>query len=202
MIKNKVLVLGNDPQINQIQFEKLDPSIITFGVNRIWLKHIPNYFFFHDKHVLNELQKSPEYLAKLQMQSKCFTSDWLRAHHRSVNLPTFIKSYNRIDRYQFVDSVTTGLQILTRNFISIKDTRFYIAGVSLFWREPSHFWKEIQYQSQNSHGPQWYEPRFNRTLQNFERLKTLGYDIVSVNPDSRLNKIFRYENIGNLYKKN
>jgi hypothetical protein len=48
MEKLKVLVLGNDPQINDIEFDRLDKNIITLGINRIWLKYIPDYFFFND----------------------------------------------------------------------------------------------------------------------------------------------------------
>jgi len=201
MVKTKILVLGNDPQINQIDFDRLDPSVITYGVNRIWLRHIPNYFFFHDKHIFKELLENPEKLAQLQMRSKVFTSDWLKLKHREVVLPNWIRCYPRIDRYQFVDSVTTGLQILCRNIYSPNNIRFYIAGVSLIWREPSHFWKETEYRSYNQFGPAWYGPRFDRTFANFEKLKTKGFDMVSVNPDSKLNKILRYENISNLYKK-
>ena len=51
---NKVLIIGNDPTINQIDFSRLDPNVITVGTNRAWLKLIPNYLFFHDIKILDE----------------------------------------------------------------------------------------------------------------------------------------------------
>lgn len=78
MVKElKILVLGNDPQINQIDFSRLDPSVITLGVNRIWLKHIPNFFFFNDFEILKELETKPEVVKALVSKSQCFSSDWL-----------------------------------------------------------------------------------------------------------------------------
>jgi len=201
MVKTKILVLGNDTQINDIDFDRLDPGVITYGVNRIWLKHVPHYLFFHDLPILQELLENPEALAKVKARSNVFTSDWLMTKNKGLQIPKWISIYLRVDRYQFVDSVTTGLQILSRNLYSARNVRFYIAGVSLIWREPSHFWKELDHKSSNTRGPAWYEPRFERTYNNFVNLKVKGFDMVSVNPDSRLNKLLRYENVANLYRK-
>lgn len=68
----KVLVLGNDPQINSIDFEKIHPNIVTLGVNRIWLKFIPNYFFFSDLIISNELSRYPEKLEELKRNSTIY----------------------------------------------------------------------------------------------------------------------------------
>lgn len=203
MAKVKVLVLGNDPQINSIEFEKLDPSIITLGINRIWLKYIPNYFFFSDLVISNELSRYPETLAKLKQHSTIFSSDWIGKGKKSNDaaIPKWTKVYPRKNKKNFPDSVTNSIELFRDIRNQQEQYTFYLAGISLTWQEPSHFWKDASHTSVNTVGQDWYTPRFEAMLTNFKRLKTHNYDIVSVTPNSKLNKIFRYENIGNLYKK-
>lgn len=195
----KVLVLGNDPQINTIDFTRLHPNVITLGVNRIWLKHIPNYFFFHDMHILTELERNPEIMAQLQANSKCFSSDWLK-HKITRTVPDWIELYKRSQMIAFPDSVSTAINLFSTNFLTNKNVTYYIAGVSLKWSNPSHFWKEIDYDSLNTYNETWYSTRFAKMFENFRKIKSRGMRAISVNPNSSLNKIFRYENIENLYR--
>jgi hypothetical protein len=201
--KTKVLVLGNGVSINDIDFSRLDPSVITFGINRIWLKHIPNYFFFQDPDIIFELEKQPEYLVQLKNKSTIFASDWLRvqAKKNNMTIPQWVKTYDRINKRSFVDSITHGMQILSRSLLNDKSIVFYIAGVPLTWKEPSHFWKELSHDGLNKNGAAWYAPRFDKIFNNFVELRSKGIQIVSVTPESRLNKLFRHENIDNLYSK-
>lgn len=200
MKKTKVLVLGNSPQINQIEFNLLHDDVITLGINRIWLKYIPNYFFFHDLIISNELQASPEDLAKLIQHSTIFSSDWIKKNNKNV-IPKWTKVYSRPKARQFPDSASLSIQLFSKNIMPDSNITFYIAGVPLCWQEPSHFWKELEFSANSVGDKSWYDVRFPLMLQNFKSLKSSGYDIVSVTPNSALNKIFRYESIGNLYKR-
>jgi hypothetical protein len=193
-----VLVLGNDPFINHIAFDKIHPNVITLGVNRIWLKHIPDYFFFNDVPIITELNKNPGTLNQLKKKSFCFSSDWLGFKNPSV-IPDWTAVYPRLYPTGLPDAVTTAISIFSKDLIVGKDITFYIAGVSLRWQEPSHFWKTLPYDSLNKHGEDWYAPRFEAVLKNFNRLKSSGIKMVSVTPNSALNKIMRYEKIENLY---
>lgn len=203
MKKLKVLVLGNDPQINDIDFSRLNKNVITLGINRIWLKHIPNYFFFNDPEILQELNNNPEVLAKIQTECTVFSSDWLMTQlkRRNKTVPNWISTHNRPNQSRFADSVTTAIELFRANFQNTSNITFYVAGVSLRWQEPSHFWKYADYASLNNHGKEWYTPRFEKILDSFKYLKNLKYNIVSVHPESNLNKLFRFENIENLYSK-
>ena len=193
-------MLGNGPQISDIDFKRLDPSIKTFGVNRIWLKHFPDYFFFQDGPIIRELDQNPIYKSKLIGNSVCFSSDWLR--NSAKTFPNWIKVHSRSDRRSFPDSVTSGLKILSEKYITdIYNYTFYIAGVNLRWTNPSHFWKSIPYDANNKYGYGWYSSRFNKMLDNFKKMQSIGFKMVSVTPDSLLNKIMRYENVENLYLK-
>ena len=196
-LENKVLVLGNSPFINQIDFNRLPKDLVTIGVNRIWLKHIPTYFFFNDSAILTELSKS-DLFSDIVRKTKSFSSDWLTRGNFG-NVPNWLRVYPRINQKGFPDSVTTAIQLYAKNIAPSRKINYYIAGVSLKWTEPSHFWKEQEYSSLNDKDELWYTPRFNMILNNFKNLKSHGFKMISVTPDSQLNKIFRYENIENLY---
>jgi hypothetical protein len=197
----RILVLGNDPQINSIKFDRLAKDVVTIGVNRIWLKHIPNFYFFHDYDILSELMLDQERLLALQMGAKCFSSDWLayQARKASGRIPGWIRVHARNTKSTFPDSVSTAMRLFIQHYLTSTSRTFYIAGVSLKWKEPSHFWKVDEYQSRNDKDVDWYLPRFDKMLENFKSLKSTGTQIVSVNPDSRLNGLFRYEGIDSLY---
>jgi hypothetical protein len=203
---NKILVLGNSPHINEIDFDLIDPRIKTIGVNRIWLKHYPNYFFFNDVPILNELDLPEHKISKIKLiqNSICYSSQWIRKSP-GISIPNWVRIYPISDRTFFPDSVSNSIKIFKDQIIrgsSISDYVFYIAGVNLNWSDPSHFWKTMGYPSRGNHNNQvWYERRFNAMLSNFIKLKDSGVNMVSVTPGSRLNKIMRYENISNLYIK-
>lgn len=201
MKKVKVLVLGNSTQINRIDFDKLDPSIITIGVNRIWLKYFPTYLYFNDYPIVSELLKSPEILAKLQTSSTIVSSDCL---FRAMNpIPQWVAIHQRCSSTSksFPDSISNAISIISKEYLNHLDCTFYIAGVPLKWSEPSHFWKELAHDSSNKYTESWYAPRFRMMYNNINRLKNNGYKFVSVTPDSMLNTLIRYENIENLYVK-
>lgn len=200
----RILVLGNDPQINRINFDLLSPDVITIGVNRIWLKHIPNYFFFTDIPILRELALQDEILKELKTRSIWYSSDWIKQIFRRSRetVPFWIKVYQRRRGIKTLpDSVTSAIQIFHQEQLIKPPYTFYLAGVSLNWQEPSHFWQELNYQSNHSPTQQWYAPRFDKIYSNFEILKQIGLNMISVNPNSRLNNLLRYENVRTLYKR-
>lgn len=199
-MNKKVLVLGNGVQVNNIKFNKLNKDIITLGVNRIWLKHYPNYFFFHDIDILNELNNSPIEKAKLISNSICYSSDWI--NKSNCKTPLWVRKYPRPNRRRFPCSVSTSIDIFGRNIIKgrLSEYTFYLAGVNLKWKEPSHFWKEEKLKGVgNKFDKKWYDHRFSKMLENIRSLKSVGFNMISVTPDSNLSKIIRYENIENLY---
>ena len=199
MIKKKILVLGNGPSINDIDFSKLPKSVQTFGVNRIWLKHYPTYYFFHDFDILTELNNHHIEQAKLISKSVCYSSDWI--NQSSAPTPHWLRKYHRANRRKFPDSVSTGLGILGTHILpgKLSDYTFYMAGINLKWSEPSHFWKDGTYESRNNKDKGWYDIRFAKMFDNIRDLKSLGFNMISVTPNSNLNKLMRSENISNLY---
>jgi len=198
----KILIIGNDPSIDQIDFTRLDPNIITVGTNRAWMKLLPNYLFFHDPKIFQELEQNPKRLADLISHSNIIASDWLKhtCRNAKVKVPNYLKVYERPNKRKYVDCVTTAMDILDRKLFLKRDTIYYIAGVSLTWKSPSHFWKKNPIEGiGNKNDKVWYDKRFGLTYDNFIDLKNRGFKMVSVTPDSKLNKLLCHENIGNLY---
>lgn len=197
-----ILVLGNGPQINDIHFNRLSPNIITLGINRIWLAHIPHYFFFNDLIISNELLSYPDTLESLKKNSIIFSSDWIKkGKHSSSLIPSWTQVHLRENKFIFPDSVTNSIEIIKTKYLKNYNCTFYLAGIPLTWSEPSHFWKTLNYSSKNNENNSWYSSRFDKIFDNFKTLKNKKYNIISVSPNSKLNKLFRYENIENLYSK-
>ena len=203
--KNRVLILGNGPQINDIDFSSLDSDVITIGVNRIWLKHYPDFFFFHDYAILHELNQDENRISKIKLtqSSHCYSSEWIKKTVRGP-IPSWLRVYPMPFRSSFPDSVTNAVNIYRNVHLKqfpISDYTFYFAGVSLNWTDPSHFWKigNSSKKFNNNHSKKWYDARFSHIYENFIKMKSLGYKMISVTPGSRLNKLMRYESIGNLY---
>jgi hypothetical protein len=196
---NKVLVLGNSNQINEIDFTRLDSSIITFGVNRIWLKFSPNYLFFNDLEILDEILENKR--EDLFLTTKFLTSNYIlrKTKARSLLSKYTIQILHRSSYLDFTDSVSNGLDLFNKYILKNGKTTFYIAGVPLTWEEPSHFWKKLNYSSRNKNTKAWYSQRFQFIYKNFEKLKVSGLNIISSTPNSKLNKLFRFENVSNLY---
>lgn len=200
--RRPVLILGNGPSINDINFDRLRPDVITVGVNRIFHVHIPDYFFFHDLEIATELHRRPKVLQELRENSVIFSSDWIKRRSMQAKkpVPRWARIHPRPDQRQFPDSVSTCMQILTKHYLNKQQHTFYIAGVSLRWQDPSHFWKGTA-KTHNNKGKDWYEPRFARMAQNFRKnIHSKNYNVYSVTPGSRLNKTFRYIKIENLYQ--
>ena len=198
---NKVLFLGNSPAINDIDFDRIDPNITIVGTNRAWLKVIPDYLFFHDVKIFKELDANPDRFNELKHKCKFISSDWLttQCNKLKTTVPAYTKVYPRPDRHKFVDCVTTAMEIYDRRISKTKNV-YYIAGVSLTWSEPSHFWKKDQLNGiGNDLDENWYEPRFKKIYANIENLKRKRFNIISVSPKSRINKTLKYEHISNLY---
>ena len=127
---NKVLILGNGPDINEIDFTRLKGEVKTAGVNRIWLKHFPDYLFYHDPEIMWEIEMDPFIKYKLIAKCKCYASDWI--YMNTPRPPAYLNIVNRRNRKAFVDSVTTFMRILIQeNVFSIDNTIFYIAGMAV-----------------------------------------------------------------------
>lgn len=196
--RTDVLVLGNSPQINNIDFNLIRRDIITLGVNRIWLKFVPNFLFFHDVELIREIKDHPEIDFS---NTTLIVSDWLKDSTQDIDSRfKEVLKFDRKDKRAFPDSVSTAIQIFATDIMPEKKLHFYVAGVLLKWNEPSHFWKSLKHKSSNNHSREWYSNRFPMMFRNFQSLIMLGYVISSVTPNSTLNRICKSYDITHLYR--
>lgn len=205
--EKRVLILGNSPEINDINFKKINKDVVTIGINRIFLKFIPDFLFFNDHDIMQELinKKDEINLKKL----KCVSSDWIYAQERKNRklkeirkkfneLCPYYKIYSRKDVFKFPDSCSTAIQIFDDYYFKNVPKTYYMAGVKLKWEEKSHFWKGEYKESLNDKDKNWYTPRFEKIYQNFKSLN-FSKNLISVTPNSKLNTIMSYQNIDVFY---
>ena len=76
----KILVLGNSSQINDIEFDKLQSDITTLGVNRIWYKHMPDILGFTDISIFKELEQQ-----NINIE-KAFNQIWVAKNRRPLHV--------------------------------------------------------------------------------------------------------------------
>jgi len=202
-MKNKVLLIGNCPSIDRIDFTRIAKDVTTIGTNRAWMKLVPNYLFFNDPKIFQELDNNSTELEQLKNHTEIVSSDWLekQCFNNKIQVPDYVKIHKRPNQKKFPDCVTTAIDILERHYFDKRNTTFYIAGVSLAWKTPSHFWKkDLKPGIGNQNDKRWYDSRFSSILNNFRNLKPRGFNIISVTPNSRINKYFPYEHVTNLYR--
>jgi len=202
-VNNKVLILGNSQHIDAINFGKIADDVTVIGVNRIWYKYIPEYLFFSDIIIYNDMISKGVNFDEKFKNTTIFTSEWIYKHSRK-NKPHIdallqkpnVKCYDVLKHIAFPDAVSSVVSILSRYY---KDTRttYYIAGTELrFNQNKNHFWETPVMKGP---GSDWYVPRFNKMFLNWVSFKKTGINIVSVTPKSRLNKLFSYQDISTLY---
>lgn len=197
--KNEVVfIFGNDASIENISFDEIDilrknNKIITAGVNRIWLKHLPDYFFFMDHPIPQELYKA--------LNNKKISYDQIN----NMNIITSSHNIRKSDDYMnFINEFDCKLYKLNKlnsvnNLIwymyhENPNRIFYINGVSLQWNEKHHFWCNKKYSEYgNNKSEFWTMKRFNKSLEIFKDMYNNGIKMISLTRNSRLNNIIPYQ---------
>lgn len=208
-IKRNVLILGNDKNLDEITQDNLPDGFITIGINRSFLKVKTDFLFFNDIEIFQELIRHGYDFNK----TKVISSDWLHwtskrcGKYRMLRPylnPGKIKVFSRINTLKYPDSVTTAIDIFNKyiyNDSSTYDTTYYIAGTSLTYdKKQNHFWTG-KYGTFNNKNEEWYVLRFEKTYDNFKKLKNSGVKIVSVTPNSKINNLFQYISYSQLSQK-
>jgi len=207
LYKNKqkrILILGNDKYINCLDFEKVeDSSLITAGVNRIWKKMQPEFLYFIDYAIIEELYFAQPELPNTKILHCQEYTDGLMVNDDAKTKNTYTKSkeflnetYNvtnvRREKHT-VNTVIWLISYLNEVLFSKDNCIFYIYGVSLTWdNDCHHFWEGDKSVTRNTADQTWYDPRFKQHLNGFQKLRKNGLEIVSCTPNSKLNDIFPY----------
>lgn len=189
---NKFLIIGNAPDIESLEIDKLYKDITTIGINRSWHLFETDYLFFQDYDILHELKTLNK-----NKTPKLITTDHIENDNRfSTNDNVIVYKRNK---KLFPDSVSNAIDVFNR---FNKNGVFYLYGVSLIWNERlHHFWQKSNIHVNNTYGRDWYEKRFDYILNNIRQLKNDNIKIISTTEKSKLNAYLKYVNINELYEK-
>lgn len=196
--RKHVLILGNDKTLNYLKYAEFNDGVIIVGINRAHEIVKTDYTFFGDNPIFDEIYEKEDGNMEQILKYNLVTSDWIYKDDTEHEMKQWvddgvIRMHTRERKNSFPDSVTIGLEYFNRLFEG--NVTFYVYGVSLRYDEKeNHFW--TKHKGKKEPGKDWSEPRFNRILRNFRKLKAEGtYDIVSVSKDSRINDIFEYQDV-------
>ena len=202
-MKLDILILGNSSDINDFNFDLLKnkrSNLIVAGVNRIWLKYIPDFLYFSDHIILKELEQS----TNIVNNTNILTTSYIyrgNIYYNNNDLINTLKQYKvsvfpKINGY--CDSVSWLIRLLKYNIYKNYDCTFYVFGVTLNIQnlyQKKHFYKGfINLNIQN------YDRLFKRAMNNFLQLKKEKTNIISLTPNSKLNNHFNYIELNDFYK--
>ena len=185
--KNKILILGNGADINNIDFDRIDGSFIVAGVNRIYKKHIPDYYFIYDlidimPEIPNGITKIHTVKNKYEQYINSDTSDKSNKTFVINDYTNYTKIFNIHDKVMECNfSAVNYLIRLLDDVIYEQDINyFYIAGVPLL-ESVGHFYDEKINKTE--------QKTLDKIYNDFLRLAYNNYHMVSVMPESKLNTI-------------
>jgi hypothetical protein len=195
-MRNNFLILGNGADINEIDFDKIDGNLATGGVNRIYLKYLPEHYFIYDLiEIMPDIPKLSGY---------CFYThtsklvEYLKENVNNTNIFMSFPEYNYTTEFDIKghrikcnhSPVNFLIRIIDDYLYNDDENYFYICGVPLLERV-GHFYDEAI-----NHTPQKV---LDRIFNDFIRLAWQGYNIISCMKESKLNDIFPNEDKNILY---
>lgn len=207
---NNFLVFGNDPFINQMDFSMVKEckNTTTVGVNRIWHRFLPDIFFFIDPEIITELMNAivpcsknkkchPSQICRCNLKKKIIFTSGKRFSHKFSKEIRFMSTIGvKIADCKTSNSVVSVLYYLFNMF---PNANYFLAGVSLKWSDKHHFWKKTK-EILNDKGKTWYEPRFNKALNEIYNLHKSGLKLASLQPDSMVNHFCQYIELNHFFE--
>jgi hypothetical protein len=204
---NKFLVIGTGSDINDIDFKRIDKSFITAGVNKVYKKVIPDYFYIYDlKDVLvdpnkNHLELPDEIKTVYCTPDKLYEYFYQTRNYKQHFCTYYDKDYTpefnlHGKTYECNHSSINYLMRALNDYLYAgEENIFYMIGVPLLERI-GHFYDDIDKPIPTT------QKMLDRFYNDFIRLKDLGYKIISLMTESRLNDLFPKENIEIIYGAN
>lgn len=185
--KNKILLLGNGADINDIDFTKIDDSFIIAGVNRIYKKYIPEYYFIYD--LIEIMPEIPDNVTTIHTVKNKYhqyiehdTSDKRNKTFVINDYSYYTQIFNIQDKVlQCNFSPVNFLIRLIDDILFMNDVNyFYIAGVPLL-ENVGHFYDESINKTE--------QKTLDKIYNDFLRLAYKNYHMISVMKESKLNNI-------------
>lgn len=182
--RNNILILGNGADINELDFNKIDDEFITAGVNRIYFKYMPEYYFIYD--LIDIMPDFP----KKEYEIYTHTSKLSQYLRENVNNKTIFTAFPFPEYIHNHSAVNMLIRAMNDYVYEGEDNYFYICGCPLL-ESKGHFYDEsINTTSQKT---------LDGIYEDFVKLKRKGYKLISCMEASKLNDLFPMENKEILY---
>jgi hypothetical protein len=194
-MRNNFLILGNGLDINEIDFETIDINLISGGVNRIYFRFIPEFYFIYDLvdimpdfplkeyWIYTYTPKLSEYLRENVNKKTIFTSFPFPEYTQDFTINGKNKNCN-------FSALNMLIRVLNDYLYKGDNNYFYICGCPLD-EKIGHFYDEsINQTSQKT---------LDNIYNDFIRLAWNNYKIISVMEESKLNDLFPNEDKNILY---
>lgn len=178
-----IIVLGNDPEINDIDFNLFkNKNCIISGVNRIFYKTPVDYLLFLDNILIQELENFNFCNTKLITNQYNLKNDNIEYYEKKY----LHKKFNEIihieddipSKFDIFGSICTLILAFKYYIFYNKEITFYLLGTTLKYQSAanSHFWKSSSYNKyrsniHNSHDHAWYHPRLQKIMYSIKMLK-------------------------------
>lgn len=192
----KILLIGNDNTVNKVNYNKLQPEILTVSVNRIWMTYFPDVIYVIDPEIFREIQikidkKELDYIDfrnTIIFYNFYLTKEFENLLKNITAYPVNIKRNN---------SLISIMLWFNHNY---ENLLFFIYGVSLLYdKEKNHFWKGDK-DVLNNRDSNWENDKYKKNFNQFNELKK-NVNMISVMKKSRLNEILEVRKIDILFKK-
>lgn len=202
-VKN-VVIFGTSPFLDKLDFNKIEElrnkkDIVFAGVNRIFYKFQPDYFFFMDGDIIEELKENG---IQRDSNSRWLTSEFLYGNSQCRISREKYASYSAKQKIEELDinfekstnrkSSLLWLMCYLQNF-EFKDylCKFYLVGVELKTSNVHYF----------GHKTNKNRPGNTLSTQYISQYKGIGeflqkgFHIMSLNPNSKVNELVPFINI-------
>lgn len=152
----RVLIVGNSPHALTILPLQLDKDVVVIGINRSYVKFWPNYLYFHDPEIINELVHDkieiPETTQLVTDEYFYHRMDMLSEEDRQP-IQEYVNRNNLlvVNHYDYANEFTTLQAIL--NAPKLVDsptdrTLIYLAGIAMSSDQTQYAWgNEVQARS-------------------------------------------------------
>ena len=202
-----IFIIGNAPSLNDIKPEQLENKF-TIGTNRSWLWGDTDMLIWRDNRITEEIE-----FFKLEKQ---INSLWVCSNDKSF-IPNQITDYKytkELIDFTFDDKWLKKIFQLNIKWNGIvfhaialakhisKKATIHLIGIDLILEQDNHhFFSEIPGFNQGFYKAKWnktnfnYEKRLDMMCKNFELLKNNGYNFKNYSINSKLTKLFGYEEL-------
>jgi len=200
----RVLIVGNSPHSKQVESARIDHETIVIGINRCYLDFWPNYLYFHDPEIIDEMVKNKveiptgtrlvtdEYFYYLLGQISKEQADPVRGFLKKNNVRV-VTYYNQAYHFTTLQAIVNAAELAG---CPTDRTLVYLAGISMQSSMNDYAWD-----SSIKARPDALDRQFDLFQDSLRAYPFMRSMLRSTNPDAgALNSEIGYVKLGTLYR--